>query len=179
MTTHAILERAFDSPLSADDVWGLAHEGAWCFDLHKVDWHGSFLGVDGRTLICWFSAADLESTRLALRETGADSRRFWPGSVHEGPKRATPNVVVERSFAAPVRLADIQAIEDAAAWCLEAHNVTFVRTFFSLDGMRMLCFYEAPDAESVRLAQAKAAMPVDAVRAVARVGPAPIPRSPA
>jgi hypothetical protein len=177
MTTHALLERTFDPPLAAEGVWAMAREGAWCFELHNVAWHGSFLAADGRRMVCWFSAPDLESARVALRKTNADVRGLWAGTVHDGPKPAQPNVLVERSFASPVRLEDIQAIEDAGAWCLEAQQVTFSHTIFSLDRKRMLCFYQAPDAEAVRIAQRKAGMPVDAVWAFSRVGPAPIPRS--
>lgn len=171
MSTNFFLERSFDSPWSAADLYAADRESAWCFDLHNVSWNGSFLGADGRRMICWFAAPDAESARLALRLAGADVRRLWPGSVHDGPKPAAPNVVVERSFEAPVRLEDIQAIEDAGDWCLRAHHVTFARTFFSLDRKRMLCLYEAPDAESVRLAQREAAMPVDAVWAFSRIAP--------
>jgi hypothetical protein len=70
-------------------------------------------------------------------------------------------VVVERSFREPVALPDVQALEDRGAWCLEAHGVRFLRTYFSRDGRRMACLYEAPDAESVRLAQEKAGMPFE------------------
>lgn len=72
-------------------------------------------------------------------------------------------VVVERRFDEPVELADIQAIEDRGAWCLEAHKVRFLSTYFSTDRKRMICLYEAPDAESVRLAQTKAGMPFERV----------------
>jgi hypothetical protein len=49
--------------------------------------------------------------------------------------------------------------------------VKFARTFFSADRRRMVCLYQAPDAESVRLAQREAAMPLDAVWAFERLGP--------
>lgn len=171
MTTNAFLERTFAEPLTTDDVLQIAIASRYCFDIHEVSWHGSFLAADGRRMVCWFSAADLESSRVALRQSKADVRRLWSGTVHEAPQPARANVFVERSFEAPVRLEDIQAIEDAGAWCLEAHDVRFARTFFSLDRKRMLCLYEAPDAESVRIAQHKAGMPVDAVWAFERVGP--------
>jgi len=171
MTTHAFLERTFPDGLAPDDVGAIALASQWCFDIHSVDWHGSFLAADGHRMVCWFSAADLESARLALRQSQADMRRFWPGTVHEAATPATPNVIVERTFAEPVRLDDVQAIEDAGAWCLETHNVRFARTFFSLDRKRMLCLYEAPDAESVRIAQHKAGMPMGDVWAFSRVGP--------
>ena len=72
-------------------------------------------------------------------------------------------VMVERSFAEPAVLDDVQAIEDAAAWCLETNRVTFLHTYFSLDRRRMLCLYAGPDAEAVRRAQATAKMPFDRV----------------
>lgn len=70
-------------------------------------------------------------------------------------------VAVERSFAEPVAFEEVQAAEDRSAWCLEAHGVRFLRTYFSRDRRRMICLYEAPDAESVRLAQEKAGLPFD------------------
>ena len=39
-------------------------------------------------------------------------------------------------------------------------------------GKRMLCFYEAPDAEAVRIAQREAAMPAEAIWACSTIMPA-------
>jgi hypothetical protein len=91
--------------------------------------------------------------------------------VHEAPVRGTPNVLVERSFADPVALADVQALEDANQWCLDVREVRFVRTYFSRDRRRMLCLYQSPDAESVRAAQREAGLPVDRVWAFDRIAP--------
>jgi hypothetical protein len=93
--------------------------------------------------------------------------------VHRSGKTATPNVVVERSFAAPVQLEDIAAIALGKPWCFETHRATHTHSFFSLDGKRMLCFYEAPDAEAVRIAQREAAMPAAAVWAGSLITPGP------
>jgi hypothetical protein len=70
-------------------------------------------------------------------------------------------VVVERAFAEPVAFEDVQAIESRGSWCLEAHSVRFLKTYFSRDRRRMVCLYEAPDAESVRTAERKAGVPFD------------------
>jgi hypothetical protein len=70
-------------------------------------------------------------------------------------------VVVERSFDRPVAFEEIQALEERGAGCLEAHGVRFLKTYFSRDRRHMYCLYEAPDAESVRLAQQKAGVPFD------------------
>jgi len=178
MPTNLFLERTFDTPLSVADVQVLARDSFWCYELYKVDWCGSFLAADGHTMICWFSAPDAESARQALRRSGADLRQFWVGTVHEAREPAIPNVLVERSFDQPVLLEQIESIEDAGAWCLQAHHVKSARTFFSADRKRMLCLYEAPDAESVRHAQREAAMPVEAVWAFNRIGPDTMPSLP-
>jgi hypothetical protein len=39
--------------------------------------------------------------------------------------------------------------------------VRFLRSYFSRDRRRMICLYEAPDADSVRLAQEKAGVPFE------------------
>jgi hypothetical protein len=171
MTANLILERAFDEPLTPEDVLDGARESARCFDLYRVNWHGSFLSQDGHTMICRFSAVDMESARLALRDPDVDLSRFWSGTVHQGASRALPNVVVERSFVTPVRFEDIAAIGSAKPWCFETHRVHHTHSFFSRDGKRMLCFYEAPDAEAVRVAQREAAMPADAVWPCAAITP--------
>jgi len=171
MTANLFLERTFAEPLKPEDVREGGRESAWCLDLHRVRWQGSFLALDGRTMICTFSAPDMESARLALRDPDTDLSRLWPGTVHPGTSGATPNVVVERSFAAPVRYEDIKALGEAKAWCLETYNVTYSHTFFSLDGKRMLCFYLAPDTEAVRSVQREAGAPVSAIWAGGAVTP--------
>ncbi len=70
-------------------------------------------------------------------------------------------VIVERSFEDPAELQALQDLEDRGAWCLEQHHVRFIRTWVSKDRRRMICVYEAPDTESVRIAQRQAGMPLE------------------
>lgn len=35
-------------------------------------------------------------------------------------------------------------------WCLEMHGVRHIRSYVSPDGRRMICVFEAPDAEALR-----------------------------
>ncbi|MCA9773972.1 MAG: DUF4242 domain-containing protein [Myxococcales bacterium] len=72
-------------------------------------------------------------------------------------------VIVERAFGEPVEFQSLQDLEDKAAWCLELHGVRFLRTFLSSDGRRMICLYEAPDAEAVRKSQRTAGLPFERV----------------
>jgi len=164
--TDMFLERVFDPSLTPDGVMDLASQAADCFGTHRVEWHGSCLATDGRKMFCWFSAPDMESARIALRQVNVDTRVLWHGSVHDAPgvaakDVAAANVLVERNFADGVALQQIQDIEDAGIGCLESRNVRFIRTFFSADRKRMICLYEAPDAESVRQAQREAGVPFE------------------
>ena len=161
--THVFLERGFTEGISAGWVLEQARTNAGCFGLHRVTWHGSFLSADQRRLLCWFESPDAESARIAMRQSGMDITRHWPGTIHVGSAagQIVPNVIVERSFDDAAVLDELQAVEDANAWCLETRNVKFARTFFSIDRRRMMCLYQAPDAESVRQAQRQAGMPFD------------------
>ncbi len=170
MPTNMFLERTFPAPLSVEDVHERGRSSDWCFDMHKVDWRASFLSAGGRTLVCWFSAPDAESTRTALRGSGADTQMLWAGTVHESPETVIPNVLVERTFDQPVSFEAIQSQGRAAGWCLQTHQVKYSRSFFATDRKRMLCLYHAPDAESVRLVQRESALPFNAVWAFDWIG---------
>jgi len=171
MSTNMFLERTFDPPLSVADVSERARRSDWCYTIHKVDWRGSFLAANGHRLICWFTAADAESVRIALRQSGADSQFLWPGTVYEAAEPPIPNVLVERSFQDPVTFPQVQAATTAAESCFQMHRVKHARSFFSLDRKRMLCLYQAPGVESVRIAQREAALPVDTVWAFHTIAP--------
>lgn len=175
--TDMFLERRFDDePMTEAIALELGAFAQTCFDLYGVAWLESLLARDGRLMICRFRSPDAESTRLALRQAGAEIGALWPGTVHSAGQSTTDDdpmtpVVVTRTFEEPVSLDAVQAREDAAAHCLKNHRVRYLRTFFSNDRRRMVCVYRAPDAESVRLAQNQAEMPVDQVWSCRTVNP--------
>jgi hypothetical protein len=169
--THLVLERTFDPPLQVAVFHERVRSSGWCFDQHRLQWHGSFLSLDARTLICTFSAPDAESARTALRQAGADIARLWTSSVHVADPPVNANVLVERSLPEPATFEQLQAREDERRWCLDQHRVRWSRSYLSTDGRRMLCLYEAPDAESVRVAQREAGLPVERLWAFGRLGP--------
>lgn len=78
-------------------------------------------------------------------------------------------VIVMREFDSPVDVLDLAAREDAAGACLSLREVTFLRSYVARDRRRMLCLYEAPDAESVREAEREARMPFTDVFSVEAV----------
>ena len=70
-------------------------------------------------------------------------------------------VIVERKFATRARFAELQAAETGVAWCLSQHQVRFVHSYLSLDGLAMVCVYAAPDAQAVRETQRRGGLPVE------------------
>lgn len=173
------LERRFDdAPMTEAIVVELGAFAESCLNQYQVDWLESLLARDGRRMICRFRSPDAKTTRAALRQAGAAIDVLWPGTVYRAARPAADDpamtsVVVTRAFDEPVSLDALQAREDAAAHCLENHRVRYLRTFFSGDRTRMICVYQAPDAESVRLAQLQAGMPVDQVWSCRTVDPRP------
>jgi Nickel responsive protein SCO4226-like len=160
---HVIMERKFSPAISAGEFMAMARDGADCMAIYRTQWQESLLARHGSSLICRFEAPDTESVRMLARGDQSIDKIAWPAEVHDTGRQGAANVVVERRFEQAVTVEALQAIENAGAHCMELHKVTFLRTFFSTDHLRMLCLYRAPDAESVRLAQHQAGMPVERV----------------
>ncbi len=174
--SDVFLLRHFDEPIPLPDLQAKADAAMGCFPLYRVTWQQSFFSTDEQNLLCHFRGPDAESIRTALRNGDADMRIHFPGTIHNAPGRSEAdilgaNVVVHRSFDEPADLDALQAQEDVSLHCLENHRVTFMRTFLSTDRRRMACLYKAPDAESVRIAQREAGMPVDNVWSFQRLTP--------
>lgn len=72
-------------------------------------------------------------------------------------------IIVERKFDTKQVFDELQAQEDRFAWCLQQHQVKFIRSYFSKDRQFMICEYEAPDAEAVRQVQRTAKMPFERI----------------
>jgi hypothetical protein len=80
-------------------------------------------------------------------------------------------VIVERAFETPVTFDEMRAQGARFGWCLDQHGVRFLRSYLAADGLRMICLYEAPDAESVRQVNRQAGMPFERVWTTTLHGP--------
>jgi len=165
---YVVVERTLTTPFDVDSLRECARSGKGCLDLHGVRYGRAYMRPDGLRLFCVFRASDTEAVRVANRQLGMPFDRAYPASFHEPPEgpaieHGASVVLVERTFGEPVHFADIQEQEERGAWCLDLHDVRFVHTFFSSDRQRMICIYEAPDAEAVRLANQKTGVPFDTV----------------
>ena len=73
------------------------------------------------------------------------------------------HMILEQNFTAPYT--DEDHIRDGKVLdpCLEAHGATWVRSYLSVDRMRMVCEFTAPDAEAVRESYRNAGLTFDRV----------------
>lgn len=173
--TDVFVERHWDVALTASQMTRGFEAAAGCgFALHRVAWVASYVSEDARDLFCHFSAPDAESVRIALQAAGSPRGSVWTCTIHDPPAEvgvevAAANVLVSRSFPQPVSIEEMRALADASAGCLDLHRVRRARTFLSADRRRAVCLYSAPDAESVRIAQRRASLPVERVVAFRHV----------
>jgi len=72
-------------------------------------------------------------------------------------------IVVERSFDTPQSDADMGRVADRERPCLAAFQATWKRSVLSADRMRMICEYEAADAETMRRIQREAGAQFDRI----------------
>lgn len=71
--------------------------------------------------------------------------------------------MVERSFDTPQTDEIMQAVADRERPCLAAYHATWKRTLLSADRKRMICEYEAADAETIRRIEREAGADFDRV----------------
>lgn len=79
--------------------------------------------------------------------------------------------IVERSFSPPMSDQELRDVGARMAPCLELHQVRWLRSHMSADRQRMVCEYEARDAESVRKVQHEAQAKFDRVWAAQVIEP--------
>jgi hypothetical protein len=164
-----VVERVWPQVLG--DAMMDASEG--CLGIHRVTFCGSLLSSNGQDVLCHFRSPDAESVRIAIRHMGSPAARVWACRTQDEPDieeadLARINVAVAHQFETPAQFGERRMLEQVDMGCFQLHRVRLVRSHLSMDGLRMICLYQAPDAESVRLAQRRAGLPPDRVWAVRR-----------
>lgn len=76
-TVGVLVERRFDAPLTETELGALRHTSERCMQLHRVRWEETFLASDGSRMLCRFSAPDVESVRMALRQAKVPVDAVW------------------------------------------------------------------------------------------------------
>jgi hypothetical protein len=72
-------------------------------------------------------------------------------------------IVVERSFDTPQSDEDMKRVADRERPCLAAYQATWKRSLLSSDRRRMICEYEAADAETMRRIEREAGAQFDRI----------------
>ena len=70
-------------------------------------------------------------------------------------------MVLEQSFETPISPEELNATAKRVDRCLEAHGATWVRSYLSTDRKRLICEFEAADAERVRESYRSAGVPFE------------------
>ena len=70
-------------------------------------------------------------------------------------------LVLEQTFESPVSPEELTDSAKRLDKCLEAHGARWMRSYLSKDRKRMICEFEAADAEQVRDAARSAGVPFD------------------
>ena len=71
-------------------------------------------------------------------------------------------LVLEQSFENPIDPEELNDSSKRVDKCLEAHGARWMRSYLSVDRRRLVCEFEAADAESVRDSFRSAGVPFDA-----------------
>jgi hypothetical protein len=156
-----LVERRFDQPVRFEDIQRLEDEGAWCLEAYKVRFLKTFFSRDRQRMLCLYEAPDAEAVRLAEDQAHVPYDRAWTCTQLQGTHPATgapgfEYVIVERAFPAPVTADFISNALNRAGWCLDLHRTTYVESYLGRTGTKMVCLFQAPDAEAVRLANQQA-----------------------
>lgn len=162
--TTVIVERSFDTKAEFEHLQAAEEGVAWCLAQHRVRFLRSYLSLDGRSMVCVYDALDVESVRETQRRAGLPVARAWASRIVAAgerlsarPGRAT--VLVEREFPHAMEPEQVHRMLRDSLACLGLHRAELLLSHLSADGMRMICVFEAIDAESVRIANQTGGMP--------------------
>ncbi|HEX4998743.1 MAG TPA: nickel-binding protein [Terriglobia bacterium] len=164
-----LVERRFEEPVLFEEIQALENAGAWCLDAHRVRYMKTFFSRDRRRMLCLYEAPDAESVRLAETKARVPFERAWscmslPGSEDGAAwPAAGEDVVVVREFPQPATMEYVMNSCRNHAWCLDLYNAHRVGSYLANDGLRMVCHFRAPDAESVRMANERGSAPMTEV----------------
>lgn len=73
------------------------------------------------------------------------------------------SIIIERRFEPALTDADLEQLMARAGPCLQERDAHWIRSYLSTSRQRMICLFEAPDAEAVRQAFRVAGLPFEAV----------------
>ena len=160
-----VVERFFEEPTSFEEVQARELRIAWCLERHRVRFLRSFFSRDARHMACIYEAPDAESVRATQKQGDLPFEQIWSAELFQPPAPPAPTspseiVIVQRALPRRFEAAEIAEMMGLAQGCMSLHRATLELSYIAIDGLRMLCRFTAPDAESVRIANQQAGLPV-------------------
>jgi len=160
-----IVVRRFEEPQAFEPIQAAEQRVAWCLDQHRVRFLRSYSSRDGLSMVCFYEAPDAESVRLTQAKAGLPVESAWSAAVQRyravhAAREGRVTVVVERELEQPVTLEFVESVFASGKGCLDLHGAEPIASHLSKDGRRVLCIFDAPDAESVRIANHQIGVPV-------------------
>jgi len=140
--------RSVSPPARPEDLPKMAAQAQGCFGLHRVDWRMSFLAGDGSEMLCWYSAPDAESARIALRQLGADLEGVWPGRW-EPPLEGEADPLAGVSVLAVVPAALKAEARAAVNGAVQSSGGAVAARIGSLDGTRSIWLLRSKQPDAV------------------------------
>lgn len=172
--TLVMVERSFEKPTDPEALNAREAAGKWCLDLHRVRFVRTHVARDGKRMLCVYEAPDAEAVRISQRTIEMPVDRVWAAHALRDVA-CTDGVIVERILEPALTAEQVRGLKDQTEWCLDAYRVRWQTSYLALDGGRMVCLFEAPDVESVRMANRKAGLPEGRVYAARSIDAASPP----
>jgi hypothetical protein len=136
-----------------------------------------YVSRDQRASVCLYEAPSAEAVQLAHSALELPFERVWAAQAVRFADRDTagPNlhtVVTTRTPPIPPTAGLMRTVTLLGRGCLRTHRTTPLISYLALKGSRTVCIFEAPDTESVRVANRRMWLPIeDAWRATYVVCP--------
>lgn len=162
--TLVIVERSFEEPVDVAALNAREQAGSWCLDQYRVRFLRTLVARDGKRMLCIYDAPDAEAVRVSQRTLDMPVDRVWAATALRDVA-CTDGVVVERLLEPALTPEQVLALKDRTEWCLDMYRVRWQTSYLATDGSKLVCLFEAPDAESVRMANQKADLAVGRVYA--------------
>jgi len=160
-----VVERRFEGDVASFADLQLAEQKiAWCLEQHRVRPVRSYVSLDGRSMLCVYTAPDAESVRETQRTGGLSFTQTWAATIlsQTATYVARPGlttVIIERDLPEGVTVEMVVGWIESGHSCFETNGVELLASHLSSDNRRMACVFAAPDAETVRRANRQGEMP--------------------
>jgi hypothetical protein len=160
-----VVERALAAATPFAELAQQEAAANWCLATHQVRPLASYVATHGLAAVCLYEAPDAEAVRLAQKQAKLPVSEVWSAlpirfADSEVARPDWSTVVITRQMPHSVTPDFFRETTHAGETCLQRYRVLPLVTYLAKNGLRTICVSEAPDAESVRVANRQMKMPL-------------------